>query len=141
MGKMVLPGKKIVYRLFGENGKPLLDLMTLADEPAPQPEERILVRHPVTEQLRAYVKPTAVKPLLQLMFDGTQRSSGGSGVLPEAQISLNEARTLCIAELSSLRAEHTRSVDATPYKLSVSQKLYEFIHKLWMDEAPIADLK
>jgi nicotinate phosphoribosyltransferase len=143
IGKMVIPGKKIVYRLYGQDSKPLLDLMTLAHEPAPQPGERMLVRHPFSEQRRAYVQPTSVKPLLQLVFDGTQRKAdpSHSGIVGSAQISLQAARELCIAELASLRTDHTRALNATPYKLSVSQNLFDFIHKLWMAEAPIADLK
>jgi nicotinate phosphoribosyltransferase len=143
IGKMVIPGKKIVYRLFGQDAKPLLDLMTLADEPAPVPGERILVRHAVHETHRAYVQPTSVRPLLQLAFDGTLREANPahSGIVAEAQISLQDARERCISELALLRADHVRALNATPYKVSVSQKLFDFLHKLWMAEAPIADLK
>jgi nicotinate phosphoribosyltransferase len=143
IGKMVIPGKKIVYRLFGQDAKPLLDLMTLADEPAPVPGERILVRHAVHETHRAYVQPTSVRPLLQLAFDGTLREAnpGHSGIVAEAQITLQDARERCISELALLRADHVRALNATPYKVSVSQKLFDFLHKLWMAEAPIADLK
>jgi nicotinate phosphoribosyltransferase len=143
IGKMVIPGKKIVYRLFGQDGKPLLDLMTLADEPPPVAGERILVRHPVAESKRAFVQPSSVQPLLQLVFDGTLRQADAthSGIIAETQISLQDARARCITELASLRADHIRPVGAAPYKLSVSENLYDFIHKLWMSEAPIADLK
>lgn len=143
IGKMVLPGRKVVYRLYGEDSKPLLDLLTLGDEPAPVSGERILVRHPVTEQRRAYVQPTCVKPLLKLVFNGRLRESnpGHSGIVAEEVVTLEEARALCISELAALREEITRPIKATAYKLSVSQNLFEFIHKLWMAEAPIADLK
>jgi nicotinate phosphoribosyltransferase len=132
-----------VYRLFGQDEKPLLDLMTLADEPAPVAGQRILVRHPVAESKRAYVQPTSVQPLLQLVFDGALRSvdPAHSGIIAETQISLQDARTRCITELAALRSDHIRSTGAAPYKLSVSESLFDFIHKLWMSEAPIADLK
>ena len=143
IGKMVIPGKKIVYRLYGQDGKPLLDLMTLANESAPVPGERILVRHPVAEQKRAYVQPTIVKPLLDLVFDGALQKAelGHSGILPAGVTTLEEARVRCKTELAGLRTDHIRALNATPYKLSVSQNLFDFIHKLWMEEAPIADLK
>lgn len=143
IGKMVIPGKKIVYRLYGKDSKPLLDLMTLAHEPAPEAGERLLVRHPVNAQMRAYVEPTSVKPLLRLVFDGRLRKSNPShsGIVPEHEISLEQARALCIAELASLRSDHTRVLNPTPYKISVSESLYDFIQKLWLSEAPIADLK
>eukprot|EP01032_Pedospumella_encystans_P016577 gene16577-18907_t len=143
IGKMVIPGKKIVYRLYGQDSKPLLDLMTLAHEPAPVAGERILVRHPINPQMRAYVEPTSVKPLLNLVFDGSLRGSnpGHSGIVPEHVESLELARALCITELASLRSDHTRVLNPTPYKISVSESLYDFIQKLWLSEAPIADLK
>lgn len=143
IGKMVIPGKKVVYRLYGQDSKPLLDLMTLGDEPVPEPGERILVRHPVTEQRRAYVQPSSVKPLLKLVYNGRLRESnpGHSGIIAEEVVTLEQARALCIAELAALREDITRPLKATAYKLSVSQNLFEFIHKLWMAEAPIADLK
>ena len=51
-----------------------------------------------------------------------------------------QAREHCKQQIAAMRSDHTRSVNPTPYKISVSQKLYEFIHQLWMAEAPIADL-
>ena len=53
---------------------------------------------------------------------------------------LSQARDHCKAQILSMRFDHTRPHNPTPYKISVSQKLYEFIHQLWMAEAPIADL-
>ncbi|KAJ1404134.1 Quinolinate phosphoribosyl transferase, partial [Ochromonadaceae sp. CCMP2298] len=111
MEKLVIPGKKVVYRLFGQDGKPLLDLMMLADESPPQPGEKILARHPFSEQKRAYVQPTSVRPLLQCVYDGAL--SGQCAPTP----SLDERRALCIAEVASLRQDHIRLMNPTPYKV------------------------
>lgn len=46
----------------------LLDLLTRNDEPAPQPNERVLCRHPLEEAKRAYVKPSTVENLLKLYW-------------------------------------------------------------------------
>ena len=55
-------------------------------------------------------------------------------------LSLSQARENCKQQILSMRSDHTRAHNPTPYKISVSQQLYEFIHLLWMAEAPIADL-
>jgi nicotinate phosphoribosyltransferase len=141
IGKTVIPGRKCVYRLSGADGTPLLDLMTMADEQAPIPGERLLVRHPFKEACRAYVRPHTVTPLLGLAFDGSLRAeAGNTGIVPAALCSLQEARARCISEMASMRPEHIQSVKAKAYKLSVSPLLYDFIHDLWMAEAPVADL-
>ena len=56
------------YRLIGAEGVPLLDIIIRAGEARPQPGKRILCRHPFDEKKRAYVTPTAVIPLLRLVF-------------------------------------------------------------------------
>ena len=68
--KTTIPGAKEVYRLLGQEGVPLMDLMIRAGEPRPQPGKRILARHPFDEKKRAYVTPTVVLPLLRLVFCG-----------------------------------------------------------------------
>ncbi len=47
--KLVIPGKKTVYRLYGNDRHPLLDLMLTTSEPAPLVGQRLLVRHPFAE--------------------------------------------------------------------------------------------
>lgn len=68
--KITIPARKEVYRLIGAEGVPILDLIIRAGEPQPQPGRRILCRHPFDEKRRAYVTPTAVLPLLRLVWKG-----------------------------------------------------------------------
>jgi hypothetical protein len=39
-----------------------------------------------------------------------------------------------------MRPDHLRLLNPTPYKVSVSTQLYNFIHDLWLQEAPIPDI-
>jgi nicotinate phosphoribosyltransferase len=187
--KLVIPCKKNVYRLLGADGKPLVDILQMAGEQPPVVGVRILCRHPFMENKRAYVTPSAIVPLLNLVWDGP---NGGQKVpikplkevgltfaclctclctlLPSPHYtylyyvllqshlyptlyltlqcnlhqctsnSLQQARDHCKQQIAVMRPDHTRPVNPTPYKISVSQQLYEYIHKLWMAEAPIADL-
>lgn len=132
--KLVIPGKKHVYRCYGSDGKPLLDLMQLDSEPQPKAGERIMVRHPFSENKRAYVTPSRIESLLNLVWDGPR---GGRQGPPE---SLTMCRQRCIDELANIRPDHIRSTNATPYKTSVTGPLYDFIHDLWLKNAPVQDL-
>ena len=128
---MTIPGRKDIYRLIGENMHPLLDLMTEAGRPAPAVGERILCRHPFGEAKRAYVIPRNVIPLLRCVWDGRQKY---------AFPSLDAVREYVINQISVMRPDHMRSINPTPYKVSVNEDLYHSIHELWMQEAPVAEI-
>uniref|UniRef100_A0A0E0D9A0 Nicotinate phosphoribosyltransferase n=1 Tax=Oryza meridionalis TaxID=40149 RepID=A0A0E0D9A0_9ORYZ len=112
--KVSIPCKKRCYRLFGKEGYPLVDIMTGEDEPAPKVGERLLCRHPFNESKRAYVVPQHVEELL---------------------------KSRCMGYLDRMRPDHMRRLNPTPYKVSVSAKLYDFIHFLWLNEAPVGELQ
>jgi nicotinate phosphoribosyltransferase len=108
-----------------------VDLLQSADEAPPEVGARILVRHPFAENKRAFVSPTKVLPLLHVVYDCGK-------VRPPS--SLAEARDRCRAQLNGLRNDHVRALNPTPYKISVSQKLYDHMHDLWMKELPVKEL-
>ncbi|GBG59768.1 hypothetical protein CBR_g54871 [Chara braunii] len=54
--------------------------------------------------------------------------------------SLDELRSHCKSQLAALRPDHKRSLNPTPYKVSVTDNLYSYIHFLWLSEAPVGEL-
>ncbi|KAI4381648.1 hypothetical protein MLD38_007705 [Melastoma candidum] len=80
---------------------------------------------------------------------------------------LNEVRARCISQFDHMRSDHMRRLNPTPYKVRlilpyflplngpplpyltrsfpkqvrVSAKLYDFIHFLWLNEAPVGELQ
>ncbi|KAI4386679.1 hypothetical protein MLD38_004591 [Melastoma candidum] len=135
VSKVSIPCKKRSYRLYGREGFPLLDIMTGENELPPKVGERILCRHPFIESKRAYVVPQRVEELLKCYWPG--RSGKGREELPM----LKEVRARCISQLDHMRSDHMRRLNPTPYKVSVSGKLYDFIHFLWLNEAPVGELQ
>jgi nicotinate phosphoribosyltransferase len=129
--KMTIPGRKEVYRLVGDNHHPLVDLMIEVGKPAPVAGERILCRHPLSEAKRAYVVPKSVIPLHKCVWDGRQ---------VYAFPSLDTIRQYVMDQISAMRPDHLRSVNPTPYKISVSEDLYRSMHEIWMQEAPITEI-
>ncbi|PIN25229.1 Nicotinic acid phosphoribosyltransferase [Handroanthus impetiginosus] len=135
VSKVSIPCKKRCYRLYGKEGYPLVDLMTGENEPPPKAGERILCRHPFNESKRAYVVPQRVEELLKCFWPGK------SGKNREELPPLKMIRERCIEQLDRMRPDHMRRLNPTPYKVSVSAKLYDFIHFLWLNEAPVGELQ
>merc|ERR1712023_258972 len=103
-------------------------------EPAPEPSKRLLCRHPFIERKRVYVTPASVMPLLECVWDGQR--GGVMSPLPSS----DEVRAYVEEQLSLCREDHLRSLNPTPYKVSISEHLYTYVHMLWMDNVPIPDL-
>ncbi|KAJ4964277.1 hypothetical protein NE237_024216 [Protea cynaroides] len=135
VSKVSIPCKKRFYRLYGREGYPLVDIMTGENEPPPKAAERILCRHPFNESKRAYVVPQHVEELLKCYWPGS------SGKTREELPPIKEIRDRCIRQLDQMRPDHMRRLNPTPYKVSVSAKLYDFIHFLWLNEAPVGELQ
>ncbi|GAB4848988.1 Nicotinate phosphoribosyltransferase 2 [Ancistrocladus abbreviatus] len=135
VSKVSIPCKKRCYRLYGKEGYPLVDLMIGENEPSPKVAERILCRHPFNESKRAYVVPQRVEELLKCYW------SGSSDKAIEELPPLKDIRDRCMKQLEQMRPDHMRRLNPTPYKVSVSTELYDFIHFLWLNEAPVGELQ
>ena len=134
VAKVTIPGRKIVYRLYGADGLALVDLMQTESEPAPTVDQRILCRHPFQESKRAYVKPSKVEILLNLVWSNGKRV--GTGKSP----SLTQLKKYVQHSLATIRSDIKRHMNPTPYKVSVTAELYDHIHSLWLESAPIGEL-
>jgi nicotinate phosphoribosyltransferase len=132
LSKMTIPGKKEVYRLFSEDGYGLLDLMIRVGDKPPEPSKRVLCHHPFDHIKRVYVTPSKVIPLHHCVWDGKR-------VTPE--VSLSKSREYVLNQLRSTREDHLRDINPTPYKVSVSEELYNYVYHLWAEESPVTELK
>ncbi|XP_065283996.1 nicotinate phosphoribosyltransferase isoform X3 [Dermacentor albipictus] len=130
--KVTIPGKKACYRLYGHQGYALLDLMQKMDEPPPEKGKRVLCRHPFQESKRAYVIPDYVEDLCPLWWD--------HGKIARDLPPLDAIRNRVQESLKTLRPDIKRTLNPTPYKVSVSDNLYMFMHELWLQNAPIGEL-
>eukprot|EP00656_Telonema_subtile_P018933 TRINITY_DN20287_c0_g1_i1.p1 TRINITY_DN20287_c0_g1~~TRINITY_DN20287_c0_g1_i1.p1 ORF type:complete len:489 (-),score=154.16 TRINITY_DN20287_c0_g1_i1:199-1665(-) len=132
MGKTTLPGKKIAYRLYDKEHNAVLDYLASPDEPAPVVGEQILCRHPFESMKRVYMTPKSVELLHTLVWDG-ETSSHRTAEYPDISVPRNKLQQ----DLKILRDDHKRALNPTPYKVSVSEQLYTFLHRLMETEAPI----
>lgn len=120
-GKTMIACKKSAYRLYAEDDQALVDLMTSDGEQAPKAGHEVTCRHPFDPDQQYVVKPARVEPLLHLWWDGK--------VIKKLQ-TVEEIRTNCLSSLTQLREDIKRFMNPTPYKVSVSENLYEKLGKL-----------
>jgi nicotinate phosphoribosyltransferase len=131
--KVLIPGRKQPFRLIGQSGLPLLDLMICHGEKPPVAGERYLCRHPFIERKRAAVTASKVLPLHHVVFTNGQVTEGA---MPDFEVT----RQYVTEQLKYTRPDILRYVNPTPYKISVSNDLFTFLHELWQAETPVAEL-
>ena len=134
IAKVLIPGKKEAYRIFGESGKIILDVMVMKDEEGPTAGRRFLCRHPFEEQKRVYVTPSRVEKLNVLAWDGRK------GIVIDMP-TIDSSRAMVQESIGLLREDHLRGTNPTPVKVSVSDRLWRFLHTLWSTEAPVMELR
>ncbi|XP_018576452.1 nicotinate phosphoribosyltransferase [Anoplophora glabripennis] len=132
VAKVTIPGKKDVYRLYGDTGYALIDLLQRSVEDMPIVNQKVLCRHPFVESKRAFVIPSKVEKLLNLFWK--------DGKLCQPLPNLEDIRENVKSSLKILRPDIKRTLNPTPYKVSVSDNLYNFLHTLWLEHAPIGEL-
>jgi nicotinate phosphoribosyltransferase len=132
VSKMTIPGRKEAYRLFSEDGYSLLDLMIRVGDRPPEEAKRVLCHHPLDHIKRVYVTPSKVMPLHHCVWDGRR-------LYPER--TLQECREHVLNQLRTTREDHLRDINPTPYKVSVSEELYDYAYRLWTEESPVTELK
>lgn len=133
INKVLIPGRKKAYRLMGKDGRLILDVMVAHHEKDPVVGERIICRHPFIGRKRAAVTPTKVEQLDVVVFDQGK-------IIPGANRTYEEAKRIVSSQLKTIRSDILRYINPTPYKVSVSDDLFNFLHDLWQSETPVAEL-
>ncbi|KAJ8911600.1 hypothetical protein NQ315_015934 [Exocentrus adspersus] len=132
VAKVTIPGKKNVYRLYSETGYALIDLLQRCTENPPVTNQKVLCRHPFVESKRAFVIPSRVENLLHLFWK--------NGEVCHPLPNLQDIRENVKNSLKILRSDIKRTLNPTPYKVSVTDNLYNYLHNLWLENAPIGEL-
>jgi nicotinate phosphoribosyltransferase len=131
--KIPLPGRKLAYRLVGAEGFDLADVLTLDDEPAPAVGQPYLCRHPFLPEKRVLIVPSEVVPLHEKVFD-----AGRSLLQPESLMAIRDrSRRL----QRGIRPDHRRTLNPTPYKVSLSERLFDYMHELIRQKLPVRLMK
>jgi nicotinate phosphoribosyltransferase len=130
--KITIPGRKSCYRLSGEDGHYLVDVMTLESEEPPRVGEPYLCRHPFIPEMRVQIIPSRVELLHVKVFEGGQ---GG------ADETLADIRQRSARLQAGIRPDHRRALNPTPYKVSLSASLHSYMYDLWSREMAVPTIR
>jgi nicotinate phosphoribosyltransferase len=130
--KTTIPCKKNAFRLYGSDGIAICDIMGRANDPPPQVGARVLARNPLDDKKKMFVVPSRVECLNELLWDGK---------LIKPLPSLEESRNRLQMQLRTIRNDITREINPTPYKVSLTSELYEYMMHLWELEVPIREFR
>lgn len=130
-GKVTNPGYKKVVRFYHKhNGRAIVDLIMLAEEPIP--EREFIAFDPVNTWKRKRIKDFTAKELLQPIFV--------NGDLVYDQPSLEEVSAYAQTEKASFSPEFLRLVNPHIYHVDLSSKLWQLKNELLAEERHVEDI-
>ena len=110
----------------------IIDLLQHFHEPVPKVGYKIKCLHPFEASKRTWVTPSLVETLHECNFQ--------NGKCVKVSVSLTNIRNTVQDSLKTLREDHKRSLNPTPYKVAVSEQLFKTLHELWLENEPIGEL-
>ena len=110
----------------------ILDLLQHSHEPAPEIGQKVKCLHPFEASKRAWVTPSKIEALHECKWQNGRKTRD--------PLPLTDIRNNVTESLMSLREDHKRSLNPTPYKVAVSEKLFCTLHELWLQNKPIGEL-
>lgn len=122
--KVLLPGCKKAYRLYGKDGWPIKDLLIEEKEEGPIPGVPVMCRNPYDKEKSEFVKATRIETLHDLVWD---KGNGAAIEIP----TLDASKKVCEAEKKSFHPSVTALQNPRAYEVSVSEKLFEELHRMW----------
>nr|CAB3492543.1 unnamed protein product [Digitaria exilis] len=146
--KVSIPCKKKCYRLYGKEGYPLVDIMTGEDEPGPK------LGGPDIKMCCAFIGEANSREELPSLYEIRSRCIQHlDWMRPDHMRRLNptpykvlfctpDLDVIDVTKLDNVNLmEHTFYSFLLPEQVSVTAKLYDFIHFLWLNEAPVGELQ
>ncbi|XP_073433383.1 nicotinate phosphoribosyltransferase [Dendrobates tinctorius] len=121
--KSTIPGSKAVYRLYDRTNQPLLDLMTLEDEPPPELGKEVKVYELGRSTENECVTPIRAEHLHRTYFQHTQ--------LLQPLPTIADIRSYAQKSLTSLHPQQQQLDEPQPYRVAVSEKLHGLLSALW----------
>jgi nicotinate phosphoribosyltransferase len=122
-GKVPLPGRKVVWRLYDRRGVAVVDLIGLANE-EPLPNESNVVHHPTRDGISQTIlrsEISRIEPLQNVVF-GDKRFS--EDVRLCETVGIDDLAARCAADLDVLDIGVRRLVNPHRYHVSITDRLH-----------------
>lgn len=122
--KTLNPGRKMVWRLYGERGNAIADLVSLHDED-PREMKEIVLRHPFEPETRRVFDRNGITEIEPLLVDIIK-----DGKLVYQMPSIDDMREMRHQDISRLDRGVRRLINPHFYHVSLTQKLWDLKHEL-----------
>merc|ERR1719491_2134940 len=122
--KVLIPSSKKAYRLFGKDGWPKTELMVEVNEDAPIAGSPVKCRDPYDKDKSEVITPVRVVELPTVAWD---KSNGIAIEIP----SVIASKKVAHAEKKSIHPRVTALTNPKEYEVTVSDKLFAELHRLW----------
>ncbi len=127
-GKVPLPGRKTVWRLYDQRGAAVVDLIGLADE-EPFPTESIVVHDPNREGVAQQLHRSDISHV-ELLHEEFHRTAPGSTGGATVVTSIDALAERCAIDIDRLDVGVRRLVNPHRYHVSVTDRLHELRREL-----------
>ena len=126
-GKVPLPGRKVVWRLYDQRGTAVVDLIGLADE-VPFPTDSIVVHDPNREGVTQTISRADISEIEVL--HGETHHTGWGGGSARTTSSIDAAAQRCSTDVDRLDVGVRRLVNPHRYHVSVTDRLHHLRREL-----------
>jgi nicotinate phosphoribosyltransferase len=127
-GKVPLPGRKTVWRLYDQRGAAVVDLIGMADE-EPFPTDSIVVHDPNREGVVQHIRRADISHV-ELLHDAPYRTGVDNRTDPTADPSIDDLAQRCAADINRLDVGVRRLVNPHRYHVSVTDRLHQLRREL-----------
>jgi nicotinate phosphoribosyltransferase len=122
-GKVPLPGRKTVWRLYDQRGAAVVDLIGLAGD-EPFPTESIIVHDPNREGVVQHIRRSDISHV-ELLHEAPHRTSGSDRTDALTHASIDDLAQRCADDIDRLDVGVRRLVNPHRYHVSVTDRLHE----------------
>jgi len=91
----------------------------------------VFCQDPFETQKRVHITPSKVELLHHLVWNGKPCIE-----LP----AIDEIKKYCQSQITSMREDHMRPLNPTPYKVSATKQLHDLLHSMWNESLPVQEL-
>jgi len=127
IGKTIIPGRKRPCRLIDHEGYFVADMLFGDDESIFPGGETVVLRNPFDPKDILTVKRTEVVPfpLHELAWDGELKFRPSP---------IDETKAHTKLQLGMLRDEYLKPEGGPPYRVALSESMFDMMHSLWKEE-------
>lgn len=126
-GKVPLPGRKTVWRLYDQRGAAVVDLIGAADED-PFPTETITVHDPNREGVAQQIRRSDISHV-EVLHE-VHHCTSGDPTPRRVDASIDEPAERCATDIERLDVGVRRLVNPHRYHVSVTDRLHELRREL-----------